>query len=477
MNEIIAEMLKILDVDQLKINKNTITYQGVNAPHADFLKDISSELPKEVGFALYQADGSEVIVNLRKVISKSKNRKVGEGTPIESDKYIPLIPVQDLYNNEKSLVDERGILTRANFKGWYDLLDTETRKTVNSSMVLSITDYNPYVEDMGQGTRDGVNVKIINRYQKPTWLSSMPWPQPDQVVTELPEEIQKFFDHLFTNKQDQDYVLDWMYHAITSRMEVALVLNGAKGVGKGIFGTILQQLVGPDNHKKARVNMLDTNFNSDFRYNQIMEFDEIKITKQRVNHLKLYFNDDLSVEVKGIDGAVKMKNHNSFYISANGAGDLYLESDDRRFSVIKVTDEPLLGLMEDAEVNTLLKELTTSEGDMIAQIGSFILNRGVVLNYGKVRAYKTERFYELVENSLSGWQKFLFKQITDKKTDMKLDRVRGKYNQNHSKFPMPEANTPILDFLRNYRGVDGERIADLVDGIIKVGNSDDEDFL
>ena len=476
MNELITEMLSFIEIKEIKINKTTVTYQGVNTSHGEFLKEIAQSLSDNSALTVLRSQPNEVMTSLKKTIGKEIFSGISSGTSIESSLYAPLIPVQDFRTGDRKLVNVNGTLSEANYKGWYDLLDADTRKTVNSAMVLSITDYNPYKEDMGDIEIGENRVKVINKYKKPTWLVSLPWGQREG-AGELPEEIQKFLGHLFTKQQDLDYVLDWMYYAITSRMEVALVLNGAKGVGKGIFGTILQQLVGPDNHKKARVNMLDTNFNSDFRYNQIMEFDEIKITPTRVNHLKLYFNDDLSIEVKGVDGAIKMQNHNSFYISANGAGDLHLESDDRRFSVIKVTDEPLLEIMEDGEVNELISKLTTMDGEMISQIGKYILHRGAKLDYGRIKAYKTERFYELVENSLTGWQKYLFKQINEKNIDMKLSRVRSKYNQNHSKYPMPEADTPILDFLRNYRDVKGDRIADLVDGVIIVGNSSDEDFL
>jgi len=476
MNELITEMLSLIEIKEIKINKTTVTYQGVNSSHDEFLKEIAQSLSDNTALVALRSRPNEVMTALKKTIGKEIFSGINSGTPIESSLYAPLIPVQDFRTGDRKLVNVSGTLSEANYKGWYDLLDADTRKTVNSAMVLSITDYDPYREDMGDIEIGDTQIKVINKYKKPTWLVSMPWGQPGE-AGELPEEIQKFLGHLFTKQQDLDYVLDWIYYAITSRMEVALVLNGAKGVGKGIFGTLLQQLVGPDNHKKARINMLDTNFNSDFRYNQIMEFDEIKITPTRVNHLKLYFNEDLSIEVKGVDGDQKIKNHNSFYISANGAGDLYLESDDRRFSVIKVTDEPLLEIMGDGEVNKLIRDLTDMGGEMISKIGKYILNRPPKLNYGRIKAYKTERFYELVENSLSGWQKYLFKQITEKQINLKLSRVRAKYNNNHSKFPMPEADTPILDFLRNYRDVKGERIADLVDGRIIVGNSDDEDFL
>jgi len=205
-----------------------------------------------------------------------------------------------------------------------------------------------------------------------------------------------------------------------------------------------------------------------------MEFDELKITRDRVNHLKLYFNDEFAIEAKGIDGGIRVKNHGSFYISANGAGDLYLESDDRRFSVIKVTDAPLLGIMSEGEINDLVTRITMSDGDLIKQVGEFVLTRRTKLNYGTVTAFKTERFYELVENSLSGWQKYVFKHINEKKNDVSIEILRKKYNRQVRKYPFPENDTPIVDFLRSYRDVSGERIADGVDGMISVNNSEGE---
>jgi len=303
----------------------------------------------------------------------------------------------------------------------------------------------------------------------------VPFPNPGgEVVEDLPEEIQKFFGHLFIDPDSLNYVLDWMYYMLTSRMEVALVLNGAKGVGKGIFGTLLKSLVGTSNYKKARVNMLDTNFNSDFMDTRLMEFDELKITKKRVNHLKLYFNDELSLEVKGVDGGVKMKNHNSFYISANGASDLYIESDDRRFSVVKVTDRSLLKVFTPGEINDLICRLSSSESDILLQTGRYILNRGTKLDYGKINPYRTDRFFELVENSLAGWQKYIIQKTA---TNTPISSVRKFYDRKKTKYPFPESDTPVIDFLRNYRGIDGERFAEVVDGEIIINNDSDELYL
>jgi len=94
----------------------------------------------------------------------------------------------------------------------------------------------------------------MNSYKRPKWMGLLPLLSHERkVVEELPEEIQKFFDHLFIDQESLDYVLDWMYHLITARNEVALVVNGAKGVGKGLLGSILQGLVGVTNQFQFRL--------------------------------------------------------------------------------------------------------------------------------------------------------------------------------------------------------------------------------
>jgi len=474
MKSAIKEILTHIDPEKIKFNQVTVTDSGGKKSHDEFIRGVMKKLSRESRLELIDYEAIEIIDELRLQIAADSYVHVDQGTPISSTHFSPLIPVQDIYTSERRLITPEGHLTEIDYSGWFELLDKNTKALVNRAIVVATTVYDPH-EKCGEEEIHGRMVRQMNSYKRPKWMGLLPLLSHERkVVEELPEEIQKFFDHLFIDQESLDYVLDWMYHLITARNEVALVVNGAKGVGKGLLGSILQGLVGVTNHKKARVNMLDTNFNSDFRHTRLMEFDELKITRDRVNHLKLYFNDEFAIEAKGIDGGIRVKNHGSFYISANGAGDLYLESDDRRFSVIKVTDAPLLGIMSEGEINDLVTRITMSDGDLIKQVGEFVLTRRTKLNYGTVTAFKTERFYELVENSLSGWQKYVFKHINEKKNDVSIEILRKKYNRQVRKYPFPENDTPIVDFLRSYRDVSGERIADGVDGMISVNNSEGE---
>jgi len=459
MEQALQEIFEVLKPDTIKFNKNSLTRNGERMTFEDFSTFIRPTLSDESVITLVRVTPFSLFEIVKKdYIQKTfKEIDMESGTPIESPPFPPLIPTTNIENGGNFLLTGEGKVSRIDYKCWFDSLSKDTKMLVPHSRLFAVEKYVPFGEESEDIIVDGAEFKQINTYVKAPWMRLVPFPNPGgEVVEDLPEEIQKFFGHLFIDPDSLDYVLDWIYYMLTSRMEVALVLNGAKGVGKGI------------------VNMLDTNFNSDFMNTRLMEFDELKITKKRVNHLKLYFNDDLSLEVKGVDGGVKMQNHNSFYISANGASDLYIESDDRRFSVIKVTDRSLLKVFSAGEINDLIGKLSSSESDILLRVGRYILNRGTKLNYGKINPYRTDRFFELVENSLAGWQKYII-QKTEANTP--ISSVRKFYDRRKTKYPFPESDTPVIDFLRNYRGIDGERFAEVVDGEIIINNDTDELYL
>jgi len=456
MEQVLKEIFSVIKADDLRFNKSSVTYKGSKMGFEDFSDLLRPQLSDSSVLKLVTVNAYALFEMLKKEAYKYTNYEtpVEAGTAIVSGPFKPLVPAWDVKSGEKYLLTEEGTVSEINYKLWEEGLNKSNKKLVALAKVYTVKSYDPFGGPSQDTVIDGADLTQVNTYRKSPWMRLVPFPNPGgEVVEDLPEEIQKFFGHLFIDPDSLNYVLDWIYYMLTSRMEVALVLNGAKGVGKGIFGTLLKSLVGTSNYKKARVNMLDTNFNSDFMNTRLMEFDELKITKKRVNHLKLYFNDDLSLEVKGVDGGVKMKNHNSFYISANGASDLYIESDDRRFSVIKVTDKPLLKTFTPGEINDLIGRLSSSESDVLLQTGRYILSRGTKLNYGKINPYCTERFFELVENSLAGWQKFIIQKTT---ANTPISSVRKFYDRRKTKYPFPESDTPVIDFLRNYRGIDGE---------------------
>lgn len=475
-------ILDKVDLTGAKWNKNTVTFNNQRGKHSDFFRDISKELPTDHRISLLELQDYTALINeLRKLTYVC----VETGSAIMSEKYPPLIPVVDYDSGVKYLVTEENVISSADFLTWLNLLDPEQAKLVRSATVLGKKRYMPNASKTKSITIDGAKVLQINSYTAPFWMAGF---DTANLGEEMPEDISALLTHLFGSGENLEYVLDWMYYAITDRMSVALVLNGSKGVGKGVFGTLLKCLIGSQHSRKARVNILDTNFNSDFQNNRFLEFDELKINKLRVNHLKLYFNDVISVEVKGIDGKNQITNHNSFLISANGAADLYLESDDRRFSVVELTNNPLFDIWDENKIADFISEIEVSDdsieySEVVAQFGHWLLKRGAKLNYGKSTPYKTKRFHELVDNSLTGWQYAILEAVNKAKeaneTTLGLYNLRKRYNRKNSSYPMPKSDTQVSDFLKNYRE-DGIVLGVLEEGIINfdaVSTANGIDFL
>lgn len=325
-------------------------------------------------------------------------------------------------------------------------------KLEEAPVVAGMFKYDPYKIDRFWED-DELKVICLNSYQPPVWR------QGEQLSNvKLPKNVSDFMKHIFPNKEVRSAIYDWMFWAVFYRAESHLVLNGAKGLGKGRFTALLSALVGKANYAEANESLFTKEFNSVVSKKRLIICDEIKVDKKAHTKLKKMANDEMSLEGKGEDMRTE-DTYQSFVIQNNDESDMYAEGDDRRFFIPEMGNIGLIqGFGQDwvDEFSEQLKE----DSQTIREFGFWLLERGS--NTAKHHVYKGPKFHRHVFLSLYEWQKFIINSLLGK-----VDEVYGQYSEDRflslktlktsydrlesrsSRFPSNTAK--IEDFLKSYQ--------------------------
>ena len=186
-------------------------------------------------------------------------------------------------------------------------------------------------------------ISYFNTYEPPTWMVNE-YGQYKEVerVDEMPELFNRFFDHLSDGKKaEYNYIIKWLANAIQDRNYCVLAAIGAPGIGKGVLGNIMLGLVGLSNYTKTDNKLMEKHFNDQLKNKRIVFCDEINIKKtNHMNKFKDLVNDKVEIESKGKDAKLNT-NYASIYIASNNLDSLYIPENDRRFSVVDLTNNRL----------------------------------------------------------------------------------------------------------------------------------------
>lgn len=425
-----------------------------------YLKDIGQS---ELAFQ-YAENPSKKSKDNREIVNyieKEINKEVVAGSNIvgstfDIDDYIPCI---DLKSNKRFLIDkEKKIISQVSYEAWSAITPKEHPRVPAPARLV----FNPMQsEPFSMQEFDGKQVAFINQYKHPDWMKIdgkvVLLPEEEQNSIQCPRLIMEFMEHLLPDYKSRNFVFNWMYYALVSRCQTYLVLNGKKGVGKGILCEyLLQNLVGESNYRIAPESMLESNFNAALENIRILVLDEINADNTaKVNKLKKYANDNQNLEKKGIDATNMTKVYYSSVISNNDLFDMKLTWDERRFSVVDLANESLLDSWGKEKIDELIEYL--KEPEVIRQFGFYILYRGRDYNLNELSVFKGKRFYDIVYHSLSEWQKVVVDLILSKDTDdvFNLSECRTEYKRRipNGKFPSSR-NLKIEKFLEDFRYYD-----------------------
>lgn len=265
--------------------------------------------------------------------------------------------------------------------------------------------YNPYVLKKLYN-EDGFYK--FNTYNCPFWLIKHFFYEGDVQPCEMPDLYKAFLGHL-TDKdvESYEYILDWLSTMLRSRNYCILSTIGNQGIGKGVLGAIMEKLVGKDNFSLTDNRLIKKEFNAQILNKRLVYIDELKVQNAtEENRLKLLINDTIEVEGKGKD-SVNVQNFSSTYVSSNDFDAVRLRGDDRRFSIVDLTDKKLIEVMSQKEIESLLLD------ENIDKLARYLWFRVVDRRMNQV--FISKRTAEVRESALKGWEEWFIEDFCTKK--------------------------------------------------------------
>lgn len=448
---------KITPSGTLYINDEKILIKDVSNWMLSFCK---SEDTKKFFPLLTECPSSNVFLDTLKVeikrMQSAHRMSVYKGADevIKGFSYDGLVPFISVENHNKIIFFDKKSKQITNLS--YDTYAQTVDKEYKIRPMPAKIEFNPYrPEQIYMGEYLGQECTHINTYRKPEWQIAKKLSTDEaKKISKLSPIIDSFFSHLFPSENCKQFVYDWLHFALASRCETYLVMNGAKGVGKNVLSNIVcSSLVGKNNHKIAHKGALEQ-FNVILSECRMIVFDEFKIVDdEAINALKRYANADQMIERKGIDVGQTEKTYNSYIICNNAVTDMRIEWDDRRFSVVDITDKKLEDVWSKEKIDILFDIIQDPTCDEMREFGYWLLYREPKIMTSPFSVYKGDHFYKLCYTSFPEWAKMIIDEITSKTTknyydegELKMmfkDRTNGVHRFPHM--------TKVEDFLKNYK--------------------------
>lgn len=267
-------------------------------------------------------------------------------------------------------------------------------KIINAQFI-----YDPYNNGPLIGLSE--NLYAFNTYQPPQWkINYFYRGRTLEALNRIPKIYLAFFIHLTGNDVASfEYLLDWLTTSLKAKNFTILTLIGEQGIGKGILGEILEKLHGEENFVKVLDKVFKKQFNSQLANRTCVYVDEVDLTtKEAHDRIKDVVNKKIEIEAKGKD-AVTIANYASFYLSSNHLDAVKVESGDRRFSILGLTDKKL---NETSLINFIDEML---EPPNISELARYLLSRNVIRDM--TVPFRSARFDEVKEAGLASWERFI----------------------------------------------------------------------
>lgn len=179
------------------------------------------------------------------------------------------------------------------------------------------------------------------------------------------------------NPEFADYIIRWTAWNVQNPgepAEVALVLRGGKGSGKGVFGRILSRFFRGHSLHLSNPKHLTGQYNAHLQNKLLLWLDEGMWAgdKQAESVLKTMITEDqIFIEPKGVD-AFQWKNRLKLFITANAEWVVPMSHDERRYAINTVSDHvaqdpeyfvPLFEEMDNGGIAAMLWDLQEMDLD------------------------------------------------------------------------------------------------------------------
>lgn len=366
--------------------------------------------------------------------------------------HIPLLDVKTtqavMFNDVEKKVNHR--VSYKSWEKWVKCQHSDDRKYLLQSVTPCVVYYDPYkVEDVYyQDFAGQKDILHVNAHNMPEWRKE----EIEDPI--LPKMFKELMTHLFPKKTCQEYVIHWIYYALTNRNQTYLFLHGDQGIGKNTLAAVIERLVGSDNYNSVGPEFFEDRFNDPLRYKRVVLFDECVITSDNLSTIKYMTNSKLSIQGKGED-PVTLENHCSYMIFNNLDRINRVTADDRRYSVPILTDTAIGNKYGQEWLDEFYYKLDNDE-KFISQIGWWILKKGFTNKFTPTKPYLTSFFYDIVEKGMTEWQRKVISLIEGreyKEIDLEdLDAILG----------LSVGRVKIKTFLDSHRDREGDQMAELI---------------
>jgi hypothetical protein len=299
-------------------------------------------------------------------------------------------------------------------------------------------------------------VQLLNTFEKAPWQKSGDVFPIDQTV--FPRPLEVFFNHFFLDDVSKQSVFAWMRRLVFGEdgmsNETALVLNGAKGIGKNMFADICQGLVGTTNFTVGKRSIMKSDFNLDLKDCLCFFLDEIPIKSQEeCSKFRAYMNEDLQLEGKGMESK-DYRTYKSFILNNNPPHEVRVGWDDRRYTVPDLTSVMLKQRWPVKKIASFRKYIKDFSGLHYKHFASWLFHHADTETYSITYCHKGNRFSEMVLASLTVWQATIRKELLKIKNREEFQEngilLSGIKNACSAKDTWPIETSTIQAFLESY---------------------------
>lgn len=315
-------------------------------------------------------------------------------------------------------------------------------------------EYNPRVP-FKIAKRD--NFWYFNTYKPPKWLEDYFYDEakkPIKKVGEVPKLYHDFLEYLVDgDSESYNYILDWIANSIHTKNLTYLTTIGTQGIGKGILGEIIGLIHGESNYYKEDKRIISGNFNGQMADKTFLYLDEFEIKSvDQENKTKDLVNKRISLEKKGVDARMVI-NYCNVYISSNNLDSIRISPDDRRFSLINLTDIPMTKAYPNRDIKSYTDILYKPEN--ITEFAQYLYHR----DYDKARmlkVFKSNRTMAVKYAGLMQWQQWFFENyVPDKvgKGPVLLEEVGQLVYENCNSLKAAVGRTKFQKLSKMYEGV------------------------
>lgn len=334
------------------------------------------------------------------------------------------------------------------------ILSPDEKQSFFQEATPSIFAFDPYdISAVKPISFESMSLTQFNLYAPPPWMDADVNGNHTMTAEDvsLPPIIHEFMEHVFPKKEARNFVWGWMHEALVGRAETYLVLNGKKGLGKGILvETLLQALVGEENFKLSPESLLTSDFNAALDKGRLVLLDEVRVdTDAKQSKLKRYINARQAIERKGVDADKVITTYNSFAISNNDIMDMKVYWDDRRFSVMDMNTKTLRDAWGQPKIDKFIE--MAKDPSFQKQFGYYVLYHAKQPGQDAFTCYKGPHFYRLVYTSLTEWERVIVDLLTSKENDeYDIREARALYKTRVDAGRFPVKPQKIMDFLEAY---------------------------